>query len=142
MWGLAFHRRGLGWMLCLAAAFTAGCGPSERELGRRIYQDGVGLEGRLAYTEGPDWLRFSGAGCAVCHGDQGQGLTVQAGEVTGVAPAITWAALAARGYDETSLRVALTTGIDPHGREFHYYMPRWGLSEAEADALVRHLRTL
>lgn len=139
---LPFHGRGICWKVCLLAAFTAGCGPAERGLGRVIYEDGVGLDGRLEYTQGPEWLRFSGAGCAVCHGDRGQGLTVQAGDVTGAAPAVTWSALAARGYDEATLRVALTAGVDPNGREFHYYMPRWILSDAEADALIRYLRTL
>jgi mono/diheme cytochrome c family protein len=129
-------------MLCLAAALLAACGPSERELGRTIYQDGVGRDGRIAFTQGPDWLRFAGAGCAVCHGDRGQGMTVQAGEVTGAAPAVTWAALAARGYDESSLTRVLVTGIDPHGRELHYYMPRWALSDTDAAALVRYLRAL
>lgn len=129
-------------LACMAAVIAAGCGPSGHELGRAIYYDGVGREGRLAYTQGPDWLRFAGAGCAVCHGDRGQGLTVQASGVTGVAPAVTWAALAARGYDEASLRKALTEGVDPHGREFHYYMPRWAMSDAELDALVAYLRTL
>jgi mono/diheme cytochrome c family protein len=139
----AFFRIEPGRLLCLLAAlWTTGCGPSGGTLGQRIYHEGIGVEGRVAYTQGPDWLRFSGAGCAVCHGDRGQGMTVQAGSVTGVAPAVTRSALAARGYDETSLRVALTSGVDPHGREFHYYMPRWALSAAELEALVRYLRTL
>jgi len=134
------YRRVVG---ILAAAITAaGCGPSGQELGRTIYRYGVGLEGRLAYTQGPDWLRFAGSGCAVCHGDRGQGLTVQAGAVVGAAPAITWTALAARGYDEATLRHALVAGVDPYGREFHYYMPRWTLSAAEMDALLAYLRAL
>jgi mono/diheme cytochrome c family protein len=134
------HWRAL--VFCAAALTAAGCGPSGSELGRTIYRDGVGLEGRLAYTQGPDWLRFAGSGCAVCHGDRGQGLTVQAGAVVGAAPAITWTALAARGYDEAALRHALTDGVDPHGREFHYYMPRWTLSADEMDALLAYLRAL
>jgi mono/diheme cytochrome c family protein len=132
------------WLVILGVAAIAatGCGPSASELGRAIYRDGVGLEGRLAYTQGPDWLRFAGSGCAVCHGDQGQGLTVQAGAVVGAAPAITWTALVARGYDEATLRHALVAGVDPYGREFHYYMPRWTMSTAEMDALLAYLRSL
>lgn len=129
-------------VFCSAALTAAGCGPSASELGRAIYRGGVGLDGRLAYTQGPDWLRFAGSGCAVCHGDRGQGLTVQAGAVVGAAPAVTWTALVARGYDEAALRHALVAGVDPHGREFHYYMPRWTLSAAEMDALVAYLRAL
>ena len=37
---------------------------------------------------------------------------------------------------------AITAGVDPHGREFHYYMPRWTMSAAEMDALLAHLRAL
>lgn len=131
-----------GLSACVAAFIAAGCGPAGHELGRAIYDDGVGLEGKIAYTQGPDWLRFASAGCAVCHGNRGQGLTVQASGVTGVAPAVTWAALAARGYDEAALHKALAAGVDPHGREFHYYMPRWAISDAELDALVAYLRAL
>jgi hypothetical protein len=50
--------------------------------------------------------------------------------------------LEARGYDEDSLHRALTDGVDPHGREFHYYMPRWELEEADMDALLAYLGTL
>jgi mono/diheme cytochrome c family protein len=128
--------------LGLLLALAAGCGRAGPSLGKQIYDDGVGVDGRVAYTQGPDWLRFSGSGCAVCHGDRGQGLSVQAGGVTGVAPAVTWAALAARGYDEAAVRTALTEGIDPHGRDFHYYMPRWELTETELDALTAYLRGL
>lgn len=130
------------WTLCLAAAFVAGCAPSGEELGRAIYHDGVGLDGQLAYTQGPDWLRFTAANCAVCHGDRGQGLTVQAGGVTGTAPAVNWAALEAREYDAAALHRAVSAGIDPHGRELLSYMPRWVLSEAETGALMRYLQTL
>lgn len=128
--------------MILLLALTAGCGPGAQSLGERIYVDGTGLDGRLAYSQGPDWLRHAGAGCAVCHGNRGQGMTVQAGGVTGVAPAVDWDSLSARGYDAARLRVALTEGVDPHGREFHYYMPRWVLSDAELDALAAFLRAL
>lgn len=127
---------------CTVLALAAGCDRAGSSLGAQVYVDGVGPEGRVAYTEGPDWLRFAGVGCVACHGDRGQGMTVQAGGVTGVAPPVTWAALEERGYDEATLRRALAEGVDPHGREFQYYMPRWGLSDAEFTALVAYLRTL
>jgi cytochrome c oxidase subunit II len=127
-------------VLSAAAAMLAACAPDSP--GKRIYSEGVGDSGPVAYTQGPDWLRFAGANCAVCHGNRGQGLTVQAGGVTGVAPPVTWAALEERGYDEAALRKALAEGVDPDGREFHSYMPRWELSEAEMDALVEFLRGL
>jgi cytochrome c oxidase subunit II len=128
--------------LALAGLALAGCGWGGKSPGQQIYADGAGAAGPITYSQGPDWLRFAGGGCAVCHGNRGQGLTMQAGGVTGVAPPVNWQALEARGYDEESLRRALTDGVDPHGREFHYYMPRWELEEADMDALLAYLRTL
>lgn len=133
--------RRFAWLVGMLA-LCAGCKPAGPSLGEQIYRDGTGASGRLQYSRGPEWLRFAGPACLVCHGERGQGLVVQAGEVTGAAPAITWQALAERGYDEASFRRALLTGVDPHGREFIDYMPRWQLSEAETDALIEYLREL
>lgn len=127
---------GVGLML------AAGCERGGASPGQRIYDDGVGLDGPIEYTQGPDWFRFADSGCAICHGGRGQGLVVKTGGVTGAAPAVTWDALASRGYDEATLRSTLTGGIDPHGRELHYYMPRWVLSDAEFAALVTYLQSL
>jgi hypothetical protein len=129
-------------LLLVTLALCAGCEPGGPSLGEQIYRDGVGVSGRLQYTHGPEWLRFAGPACLVCHGERGQGLTVQAGDVTGVAPAITWTALTERGYDEATFRQALRAGVDPHGRELIDYMPRWQLDEAEMDALIEYLRGL
>jgi mono/diheme cytochrome c family protein len=123
-------------------ALSAGCEPGGPSLGERIYLDGAGVEGRLPYTQGPEWLRFAGVGCVACHGEQGEGLVVRASGVTGAAPAVSWEALQARGYDETTLQRALAEGVDPHGREFHYYMPRWQLSGTELEALLSYLKQL
>jgi mono/diheme cytochrome c family protein len=134
--------RNPAFVLAAMLALCAGCEPAGPSLGEQIYRDGVGVSGRLQYDKGPDWLRFAGPACLVCHGERGQGLTVQAGDVTGAAPAITWTALTERGYDEAAFRRALLTGVDPHGRVFIDYMPRWQLSEAEAEALIEYLRGL
>lgn len=129
--------------LLAGVVISTGCEHGAESLGQRIYHDGVGLEDRrLAYTQGPDWLRFVTEGCAVCHGRDGRGLVVQAGEISGAAPPLTRAALAERGYQPTSLRRAITEGLDPHGREFQSYMPRWTMSEPELDALLDYLGTL
>jgi mono/diheme cytochrome c family protein len=127
---------------CVMLALATGCEREGSSLGRQIYVDGAGPDGRIAYTQGPDWLRFAGVGCVACHGERGQGMTVQASGVTGVAPPVAWAALSERGYDEATLRRALAEGVDPHGREFQYYMPRWELSDDEFAALLAYLKTL
>lgn len=138
--GYAYTRRSwavIGVVLMLAA----GC-EREASLGEQIFDDGVGLDGPIEYMQGPDWLRFADSGCAICHGGRGQGLVVKTAGVTGAAPAVAWDALVSRGYDEATLRGALTGGVDPHGRELHYYMPRWVLSDAEFAALVTYLQSL
>lgn len=140
--GRPLGRAGLLALLALPALFALAACDRGPALGRSIYFDGVGRDGTLAYSQGPDWLRFTTANCVVCHGERGRGLTVQAAGITGVAPAVTWPALVERGYDEPSLRRALTQGVDPHGREFHYYMPRWVLADEELDALVAWLQRL
>lgn len=126
----------------LALVLLAGCGPRGERLGQQIYQEGIGASRPLVYTQGPQWLRFVDANCAVCHGLDGLGLAMQAGDVAGAAPAVTWTALALRGYDERSLRRVLAEGRTPDGRELSYYMPRWELSEREISALVLYLQGL
>ena len=128
--------------LMLFLAFASGCDRSSVQLGRQIYLDGIGEAGRVSYTHGPDWLRFAGVGCVACHGERGEGMVVKAAGVTGAAPAVTWEALQARGYDEEALRRALQAGVDPHGREFILYMPRWQLNDTEMEALVAFLKRL
>lgn len=127
---------------CSLIALLGGCERSQLALGQQIYFDGAGESGRIGHTQGPEWMRFAGVGCIACHGEQGEGLVVTAAGVTGAAPAVTWDALKARGYDEASLRRALQEGIDPHGREFQHYMPRWELSDTEYAALLAYLRSL
>lgn len=129
-------------LLCAVFVASAGCGQSELELGERIFLQGRGADTRLDYRQGPPWLARAGQGCAVCHGREGQGRVVQAGKLTGAAPALTGDALRARGYDQSSLRRAIVDGFDPSGREFSYYMPRWILSDREMMALQRFLATL
>lgn len=130
------------WLLWAAFVMSAGCGQDEHELGERIYLQGRGEDGRLDYRQGPAWLAKAGQGCAVCHGGDGQGRIVQAGTLTGAAPALTRDVLEARGYDRQTLRRAIVNGLDPSGRQFGYYMPRWNLSDREMRALLRFLEAL
>lgn len=129
-------------LLVLLLPLILACEQDPRELGERIYHSGTGLDGRLAYQQGPGWLRHTRHGCAVCHGPAGQGKVVRAGEVTGAAPAVTADALRARGYDATSLRRVIRDGVSPEGRALHYYMPRWQLQEPEMQALLDYLGRL
>jgi hypothetical protein len=127
--------------VCAAALLIVGCGDS-RDLGSSIYRDGIGLDGPLGYTEGPAWLAFTDSGCAVCHGESGEGLTARAGDITGTAPPVTYATLTEKGYSDQAIRRAITDGVAHNGAPLHHYMPRWDLTEEELDALVDHLKKL
>ena len=131
------------WLILLGAAWQlSACGGLDDDPGARIFRDGVGGQGRLAYDQGPDWLRRRSFGCAVCHGVAGEGRSVRAGQASGAAPAITAAELAARGYDAPALRVAIRDGRGPDGRVFSYYMPRWRLDDGDMQALMDYLSRL
>ena len=121
---------------------STGCTAAPDNPGQSIYNEGVGESGRLVYSKGPEWLRMAKRGCAICHGDSGEGRTVTAGAATGSAPPLTRDALAARGYSESALRRAITEGVDPSGQAFDDYMPRWSLSESEFQALLDYLEQL
>lgn len=119
-----------------------GCSDSGVSPGRAIYERAEGINGPLKYTEGPEWLAFVDGGCVVCHGRRGEGLTAKAGDVTGSAPPVRWAILIAGGYDEESVRTAITKGLRHDGTPLHYYMPRWQMTDEELDALMAYLRGL
>jgi len=121
------------------ALVTVACSGPEVAPGERIYLTGEGHDGRVAYRQGPRWLSRGQFGCAVCHGADGAGRFVQAGQAAGAAPAITARALAARGYDAAALSRAIRDGVAADGRELSYYMPRWQLDAAEMQALLAHL---
>lgn len=130
------------WLAVLVGALVQGCSAPDGSLGQRIFRDGEGDSGRLAYQQGPGWLARGRFGCVVCHGEDGAGRFVQAGQVAGAAPPITAEALAARGYDRAALRRAIADGVAPDGRLFSYYMPRWQMREPEMQALLDFLARL
>jgi len=123
------------------ALLSVSCESDNIALGKRIYQDGEGTAGYLSYQQGPDWLALAKRGCQACHGPAGQGRVVKAGAVTGTAPPMTRNAMVKRGYDEITLRRAITEGLDVSGRLMSYYMPRWQPSEKELQALLKYLET-
>jgi cytochrome c1 len=129
------------WLTVSLALLSVSCGLDNVALGKRIYQSGEGTKGYLSYQQGPDWLALAKRGCQACHGPAGQGRVVRAGTVTGTAPPLTPDAMVERGYDEITLRRAITEGLDVSGRPMSYYMPRWQLSERELQALLQYLET-
>ncbi|RMH16143.1 MAG: hypothetical protein D6696_18900 [Acidobacteria bacterium] len=139
-----------------AAAHAQPALTAEEEVGRRIYFEGrssddpaegiSALLGGPGGTEVPAWT----LPCAGCHGEDGEG-----GTEGGISPSnITWPALTKPygvrhdtgrqhpPYTESTLKRAITMGIDPAGNPLHVAMPRYRLTHAQAAALVAYLKRL
>jgi ABC-type branched-subunit amino acid transport system substrate-binding protein len=121
-----------------------------QERGKQIYLKGQSNDGEISAVLG-NGGDFSGAlfPCANCHGVRGAG----ASEGGLRPPPITWTALSSarqsamtgrsRGpYNEKSLTLAITAGIDPSGHQLHPGMPRYKLTHRQAADLLAYLRIL
>jgi len=132
------------WPLCVAAD-----GAPDPEVGRRIYQDGIRVSGRPVKVIIAGDTEFEGAqfNCLTCH--RRSGLGSFEGDV--VASMVTAEALYEEttsgprkrpAYTDETLARALREGIDPAGQPFDPIMPRYELTDAEAEGLIAYLRTL
>ena len=45
------------------------------------------------------------------------------------------------GYDDATLRHAITEGLDPDGKQFDPVMPRWSMSEQDLADLITFLNS-
>ena len=126
---------------------------SDAALGRRIFDAGVGRDGRqvIGRAAGGRLPMQGGAvACANCHGANGGG----GGEGWIEAPDIRWFALskpygarraggdARPPYDRAGFARALRSGIAADGVALDPAMPRFDLADDELDALVAHLQSL
>lgn len=121
------------------------------ELGRSLYERGLGVEGREIRGRLGNGVELTGSttACANCHGRDGRG-SVEGGLR---APDIRWTTLTDRyapvrqgllavPYDRSSLRQTLLTGHRPDGTLLDPAMPRVDLTESEVAALVEQLIAL
>jgi ABC-type branched-subunit amino acid transport system substrate-binding protein len=121
--------------------------------GKQIYNQGSGRSpGPIKAVLGGGTSRIPARlmPCSSCHGPDGQGRPEG-----GVTPSnITWDVLArplasnarlARqrpAYDLTSLRRAISEGLDPAGNELGLTMPRFIMPKDDMDSLIAYLRLL
>lgn len=166
--------RRVGLALVLAATpVLAGAGQAgDAELGRRLYWDGIGADGKpvTGVTQGD--VQISGAqfSCVNCHRPSGFG-TSEGGNyvppIMGnilfdkkrldrnrifkdlyqeVQPPSFWARVRQPrmrpAYDETLLARALRDGVDAAGHEFDPIMPRYKMSTADVANLAAFLKDL
>lgn len=124
-----------------------------RELGKRIYRHGVLPNGKLleAKLQLDVPLEGQAVACANCHKRSGLG----SGEGDVFAPPVIGSILYSDGevidgalrqrripYTDASLRRVIHDGISPDGRTLNYFMPRYQLTDEEANALITYLKTL
>jgi len=122
--------------------------------GERIYFTGTTALGNLiqARTDGSMMsrhMRMHGGGCASCHGADREGqrmwprfwLKAQA-----LTPEVLFSEDHSAhghddhgGYDQSSLRRAITDGLRPNGQPLHETMPRWSISQEDLNDLVTYL---
>jgi len=125
--------------------------------GEIIFQTGHDASGALlprsGNTTGGGMMGGGGmmrVSCASCHGSDGRGRAT----MMFTAPDITYGNLTdpkgmlqpdgTRGptYTDTSLRTAVTTGLDPTGAHLAAPMPQWQLTDSRWGDLLAYLKTL
>lgn len=115
--------------------------------GERIWLAGVGSDGREIVHTAPRTsqgaLMMGGGGCASCHGANGRGGTssMMMG-ATIQAPDVTYGALVAAGYSDSTIGRAIRDGLDQSGQALSDAMPRWQMSTTDIDATIAYMKVL
>lgn len=136
----------LSFLFCNFA--MAGFENAEINLGRSIYEKGIGRDGRAigATLHGGVALTGASVACAGCHGQDARG----GGEAFIRAPDIRWlnlskpytarrAGVAGVPYDQKSFARAMRSGITAGGTRLDPVMPRFSLADDEVASLVAYL---
>jgi ABC-type branched-subunit amino acid transport system substrate-binding protein len=127
---------------------------SEQERrGKQLYTQGVSESGApvtAVLSRGATPIPGSILPCVGCHGEDGKGRAEG-----GVVPSnITWSALRSSqghnhsygrshpAFDEQSLGLAITEGVDPGDNPLGVAMPRFQMSEADIADLVAYIKTI
>ena len=149
---LRFAKAALAAFFVLACAVHAAQPLTDAEqLGKRIYQKGVGnkpiiakLSGSGIDAQGPDFP------CIKCHGEQGIGGReggVQAADISplNLGRAFSGARPSGRthaAYDDKLIARAIGEGKDPAGNTLHTLMPRYTMDTQDLAGLLAYLKRL
>jgi hypothetical protein len=122
--------------------------------GEQIYWTGTSPTGPpiTAQMEGMHRMSTGRMACVDCHGENGEGGTVQMMMGTYEAPNIQFQTLAGEAhgddheehetYTEADLKRAITEGVGPDGDPLEWVMPRWDMTGEQLDDLIAYLKTL
>lgn len=121
------------------------------DLGRSIYEKGIGRDGREigAMVHGSVSLKGAAIACIGCHGGNARG----GSEAFVQAPDIRWLNLskpyparrmgaAETSYDGSSFSKVLRTGVTVADRKLDPIMPRFDLADDEINSLIAYLSTI
>jgi len=120
---------------------------ADMDIGRALYQDGLGANGEplTAIVTGDVEILGTQFSCNGCHGISGMGSK----EASIIVPIIAGPILFSPAvqperpaYDIESLATALREGITPSGRHIDRLMPRYRLSDEEVRSLAAYLESL
>ncbi len=159
-WSLLVGTFVLGGAMLLSSCSSPFGSPSSIRYdsnGERIYFTATSSSGRPVTSSGGIMMMHQMA-CVNCHGPQGRGGRVNMMMWVLDVPDITWHNLTeeeghdepegAAGheehppYTEETLKQAITEGVDPGGEPLDEAMPRWRMSEADLNDLIKFIKTL
>jgi mono/diheme cytochrome c family protein len=135
----------LVWAVGCSRATPASGATSAVTNGKNIYLTSESNSGELiSYTGGLGMMRLA---CVNCHGIQGHGGSVRLMMRTFDVPSITWPSLTTAeedrpAYTESTLKKAISTGVDSAGKQLKEPMPVWQLSDSDFNDLIAYIKTL
>jgi mono/diheme cytochrome c family protein len=111
--------------------------------GGAIFLMGKDLKGRMIpISGGPRWFLTEGGGCAVCHGDNGEGGKAVR-DLKTVPPSVKEAIKKGiGGMSEEEFGNLVRWGELPNGKPRSYEMPRFDLSDEEVRSLLAFIKRL
>lgn len=131
------------------AAFVLAAGAGSRSGGEQIYQQGISPRATplQAAVGGGSTVPAALLPCVNCHGADGRGRREGGLRPADITPGVLGRPLrderrSRPAYDPSRLRRAITMGLDAAGTVLDPAMPRYALSQADADDLLAFLATL
>src|SRR3972149_8724815 len=147
----SFHAFAAALLSLLLAAPSAFCLTDSQQRGKRIYMEGKGRHEISAFLPGPG-IKAPGAvfPCINCHLAGGTGQLeggVQSADVTWFTMTKEFSGRRPSGrvhpaYDEESLMTAVTSGLDPAGKERGPAHPRYEMEREDLEDLVAYIRVM